>query len=57
VEHWEEKALPSFATAAVEAVRSVRKLRQIARSTNALIVTGHDPAAWSTFRQAPAYYD
>jgi len=57
MEHWEEKALPSFATATVEAVRSVKKLRQIARSTNALVVTGNDPAAWPTFRHAPAYYD
>ena len=57
LEHWEEKALPSFATATVEAVRSVKKLRQIARSTNALVVTGNDPAAWPTFRHAPAYYD
>jgi len=57
MEHWEEKALPSFATATLEAVRSVKKLRQIARSTNALVVTGHDPVAWPTFRHAPAYYE
>jgi glyoxylase-like metal-dependent hydrolase (beta-lactamase superfamily II) len=57
MEHWEEKTLPSFATGTVEAVRSVKKLRQIARSTNALVVTGHDPAAWPSFRHAPAYYD
>jgi N-acyl homoserine lactone hydrolase len=57
MEHWEEKALPSFATSTLEAARSVRKLRQIARSTDALVVTGHYPIAWPTFRHAPAYYD
>jgi N-acyl homoserine lactone hydrolase len=57
MEHWEEKTLPSFATSTLEAARSVKKLRQIARSTNALVVTGHDPIAWPTFRHAPAYYD
>jgi N-acyl homoserine lactone hydrolase len=46
MEHWEEKTLPSFATGAVEAVRSVKKHRQIARSTNALVVTGHDPIVY-----------
>jgi hypothetical protein len=31
MDHWEEKALPSFVTSTVEAVRSVKRLRQIAR--------------------------
>jgi N-acyl homoserine lactone hydrolase len=57
VDHWEEKALPSFATSTIEAVRSVKKLRQIARQSDALVVTGHDPIAWPRFKHAPGYYD
>jgi N-acyl homoserine lactone hydrolase len=57
MDHWEEKALPSFVTSTVEAVRSVKRLRQIARQTGALVVTGHDPTAWPGFKHAPGYYD
>jgi len=56
-DHWEEKALPGFMSSAVEAVRSVQKMRAIAERTRSLVVTGHDPDAWSTFRHAPEYYD
>ena len=56
-DHWEEKSLPSFVTSTIEAVRSVKKLWQIARQTDALVVTGHDPIAWPSFRHAPAYYE
>lgn len=57
LDHWEERALPGFLTSAVDAVRSVRKLRAVAAKTKALVVTGHDPDAWPRFRQAPAFYD
>jgi hypothetical protein len=57
MDHWEERALPSFLTSTVEAVRSVKRLRQIARQTDAVVLTGHDPTAWPGFKHAPAYYD
>jgi glyoxylase-like metal-dependent hydrolase (beta-lactamase superfamily II) len=57
MDHWEEKALPGFMVSAVDAVRSVRKLRALADKTEALVVTGHDPDAWPRFKQAPAFYD
>jgi N-acyl homoserine lactone hydrolase len=57
MDHWEERSLPSFATSTLEAVRSVKKLRQIARQIEALVVTGHDSAAWPGFKHAPASYD
>jgi N-acyl homoserine lactone hydrolase len=57
LDHWEEKSLPSFATSTLEAARSVKKLRQIARQTEALVVTGHDTIAWPGFKHAPDYYD
>jgi len=42
----------------VDAAHSVAKLRKIAADTGALIVTGHDPDLWRTFRKAPqAFYD
>lgn len=55
-EHWEEKALPGFLTSAIESVRSVQKLKMLADKTGAMIVTGHDPVAWKTFKKAPDYY-
>ena len=57
MDHWEEKALPGFLVSAVDAARSVRKLRALADKTDALVVTGHDPDAWPRFRHAPAFYD
>lgn len=56
-DHWDERALPGFMTSALEAVRSVRKLKALADRTDALVVTGHDPDAWPQFRHAPAFYD
>jgi len=56
-DHWEERALPGFLASTVDTVRSVRKLRTLAERSGAEVVTGHDPDAWPTFRQAPAFYD
>ena len=45
-------------TSSIESAQSIRKLRKIAKDTKAMIVTGHDPGAWSTFKKAPMlYYD
>lgn len=57
MDHWNEKCLPGFMTSAIEVVRSVSKLRMIAAQTGATVVTGHDPDAWPSFKQAPSYYD
>jgi N-acyl homoserine lactone hydrolase len=56
-DHWNEKALPGFLASAVDAVRSVRKLRRIAERSSSTVVTGHDPDAWPQFKQAPEFYD
>lgn len=56
MDHWEEKVLPGFMTSALETARSVKKLRRIAARENATVVTGHDPDAWPSFKQAPDYY-
>ena len=56
-DHWEERALPGFVTSMTDAVRSVQKLRAIAERSEALLVTGHDPDEWPSFRKAPKYYD
>ncbi len=55
-QHWDEQALPGFNTCAVEAVRSVQKLRLAARRSGAQVLPGHDPEVLATFRQAPASY-
>lgn len=57
LDHWNEKALPGFMASAVDAARSVGKLRALAEQTDALVVPGHDPEAWPRFKRAPAYYD
>lgn len=55
-EHWDDEALPGFLASAVDSVRSVAKMRFIAEQTDALVVTGHDPDAWPSFKKAPEYY-
>jgi glyoxylase-like metal-dependent hydrolase (beta-lactamase superfamily II) len=57
LDHWNEKALPGFTVSLVDAVRSVRKLHQIVRQTDAMVVPGHDPVTWPKFKKAPSYYD
>jgi N-acyl homoserine lactone hydrolase len=57
LDHWNERSLPGMTTSALEAVRSVHKLRRIAARTNPMIVVGHDPDAWSEFRVAPDFYE
>lgn len=53
MDHWKEKALPGLVCSSVDAARSVRKLHAIAEKTKAMVVTGHDPDLWRTFRHAP----
>ena len=55
-DHWEERALPGFLVSAVDAARSVRKLRRIAERSGSTVVTGHDPVTWAGFRHAPEFY-
>ena len=58
LDHWENKCLPGLVTSSSEAADSVKKLRKVAKETKAMIVTGHDPDAWATFKKAPMlYYD
>ena len=56
VDHWENKCLPGLVTSSSQAAESVKKLRKIAKENNALVVTGHDPDAWTTFKKAPMFY-
>lgn len=57
MDHWEHRVLPGFLASAVDAVRSVDKLRFIAQQTGAMVVTGHDPVKWPTFKKAPQFYN
>jgi N-acyl homoserine lactone hydrolase len=56
MDHWNEKCLPGFLTSAIECARSVKKLRMLADKSGAMIVTGHDPEKWPTFKKAPHFY-
>lgn len=58
LDHWNNQALPGLVCSSVDAVHSVAKLHKIAEDTGAMVVTGHDPDHWKTFRKAPhQYYD
>lgn len=48
--------LPGLMWSAAETYRSVQRLRFLQDTQGATIITGHDPAAWKSLRQAPAYY-
>ena len=56
VDHWENRCLPGLVTSSSQAADSVRKLRKIAKETNALVVTGHDPDDWINFNKGPTFY-
>lgn len=56
MDHWNEKALPGFLTSTMDTVRSVRKLKAVAERENAMLVPGHDPDTWSSFKHAPDFY-
>ncbi|MCC5960118.1 MAG: N-acyl homoserine lactonase family protein [Rhodobacteraceae bacterium] len=55
-DHWEEKSLPGFLASTTDTVRSVQKMRALAEKTGAMVVTGHDPDAWTQFKKAPDFY-
>ncbi len=58
LDHWHDKALPGLNCSAVDTAHSVAKLHKIAKDTGAIVVTGHDPDNWETFRKAPrGFYD
>lgn len=58
LDHWDNKALPGLVVSSADAADSVAKLRRIASDTNAMIVTGHDPKNWETFKKSPNdFYD
>ncbi|MDH4989640.1 N-acyl homoserine lactonase family protein [Aquamicrobium lusatiense] len=56
LDHWEERALPGALHSAVDAVRSVRKLRAVREKTDALVVAGHDGTQWASLKKAPDFY-
>ena len=55
----ENLATDNWGTAAdpEAARRSAHRLAEIAEREGALLVTGHDPAQWSTLRVAPDCYE
>lgn len=56
IDHWNNKCLPGLLHSSSDSAKSVTKLRKIAKENKAIIVTGHDPDAWSTFKKAPTFY-
>jgi N-acyl homoserine lactone hydrolase len=56
MDHWNDKALPGLVCSSVDSASSVAKLKKVAAENKAIIVTGHDPDAWKTFKKAPMFY-
>jgi N-acyl homoserine lactone hydrolase len=56
LDHWEERALPGALHSAIDAARTVQKLRAVQAKTAALVVAGHDREQWAALKKAPDYY-
>ncbi len=56
LDHWEERALPGALHSAVDAVRSVKKLRAVAAKTDATVIAGHDGRQFALLKKAPDFY-
>jgi N-acyl homoserine lactone hydrolase len=50
-DNWAGMALPE------EGKRNAQRLVEIAERENGMLITGHDPAAWSEFKHSPLFYD
>jgi glyoxylase-like metal-dependent hydrolase (beta-lactamase superfamily II) len=48
--------LPALLWSPSHLVQSVSRLRYAQKVKNIKIITGHDPEAWLTYKQAPDYY-
>jgi len=53
----EEDVLPGLVYSPPDAVKSIKKMRELRRVNGVRIITGHDPVAWAKFNLAPAYYE
>lgn len=54
--HYDGRALPAVMVSREDTIRSVERLREIQRQTDALVITGHDPDEWERLRRAPEHY-
>jgi N-acyl homoserine lactone hydrolase len=57
IDHLEERLVPGTQLDAIQTERSIRKLRRLAWRSEAVVVAGHDPVQWPTFRHAPEFYE
>jgi len=53
----ENGILPGLMWNAGETVKSVNRMRLLQETQGIKVITGHDPEAWKTIKQAPEYYD
>ncbi len=53
---WEGQLHPRALHSRDDAKRSLERLRELARKTDALVIFGHDPDNWSRLRHAPDHY-
>lgn len=57
VQNIDGDVLPGLMWSAGETVKSVQRMKNLRELNAAVIVTGHDPDAWSQFKKAPEYYE
>ena len=41
----------------LQSVQSIRRLRQIVRSLDAMLWVTHDPSDWAKYKHAPEFYE
>ncbi len=54
---WEGRRALRVLHSREDAVRSLERLRELARETDPLLIFGHDPEGWSALRHGPESYD
>jgi len=53
----DEDVLPGLVYSPPDAVKSIKRIRNLRRDHGVRIITGHDPIAWPGFRLAPGSYE
>jgi glyoxylase-like metal-dependent hydrolase (beta-lactamase superfamily II) len=56
-ENWEQMVLPGLGWSPVETIKSMEKLKEIAKKENAKVLYGHDPELWKELLKVPKYYE
>ena len=56
-ENLHENVLPGLCYSPPDFVRSIERMRHLAKTRNIEVVVGHDPVAWTKLKHAPEYIE